>query len=398
MNPTPIGPVKKRFALTTVIAIILVTALTSFILGTRANDIMAWAGSGQNRDLASDLDFSGVEEVYDKLREKYDGKLDPAALIEGAKKGLVEATGDPYTSYFSQEEAKAFMSDLEGSFSGIGAELDKREGQLLVVSTLDDSPARKSGLQANDQIVKVNDQDTTDWSIDEAVSQIRGEKGTTVKLTVVRSQEIKDFSIIRDAIVAPSVKWEITNDNVGYLRISRFAESSTTELATKAAREFKDKNVKGVVLDLRGNGGGYLKAAQDIASLWLDDKVIVEERGDGKSDKLRSGGNPILGGMPTVVLVDGGSASASEIVAGALHDNDAAQLVGVKTFGKGSVQELVDLPGGAALKVTIAKWFTPTGKNITEEGIEPEIKVELSNDDLANKRDPQKDRAFELLR
>jgi carboxyl-terminal processing protease len=398
VNPTPIGPVKKRFALTTVIAIILVTALTSFILGTRANDIMAWAGSGQNRDLASDLDFSGVEEVYDKLREKYDGKLDPAALIEGAKKGLVEATGDPYTSYFSQEEAKAFMSDLEGSFSGIGAELDKREGQLLVVSTLDDSPARKSGLQANDQIVKVNDQDTTDWSIDEAVSQIRGEKGTTVKLTVVRSQEIKDFSIIRDAIVAPSVKWEITNDNVGYLRISRFAESSTTELATKAAREFKDKNVKGVVLDLRGNGGGYLKAAQDIASLWLDDKVIVEERGDGKSDKLRSGGNPILGGMPTVVLVDGGSASASEIVAGALHDNDAAQLVGVKTFGKGSVQELVDLPGGAALKVTIAKWFTPTGKNITEEGIEPEIKVELSNDDLANKRDPQKDRAFELLR
>ena len=390
---------KKRVGMGTLVVVAVLVAVGAFVLGTRSSDLLAWIGGGQNRDLSSDLEYTEVETVYDKLREKFDGKLDVSKLIEGAKKGMVEAAGDPYTVYFTKEEAEQFMSDLEGTFSGIGAELDKRDEQLMIVATLDDSPARKAGLLANDKIVKVNDQDTSAWSIEKAVSEIRGEKGTTVKLTILRDQELKEFSIVRAEITTPSVKWEVSEDNIGYLRISRFSESSTVALATQAAEEFKQKGVKGVVLDLRGNGGGYLTAARDIASLWLDDAVVVQERRDGQvTETLHAGSNPILGGVPTYVLVDGGSASASEIVAGALHDNDAAKLVGEKTFGKGSVQELVNLPNGAELKVTIAKWFTPDGKNISEEGILPDVEVGLSDEDIKANRDAQKDKAFELVR
>lgn len=399
MNQSLIVPNKKRFGAGTVVAIAVVAAVGAFILGTRADNLMVTFSDSQNKGLPANLDYKAVEELYDKLREKYDGQLDAATLLDGAKKGLVEATGDPYTVYFTDQEAKEFMNDLEGSFSGIGAELDRRDNRLFIVSTLDDSPARKAGLMPNDTIVKVNDQETSSWTTDKAVSEIRGEKGTTVKLSILRDQELKEFSIVRDAIVAPSVKSEITADNIGYLRISRFAESNTIELAQKAADDFKAKGVKGVVLDLRGNGGGYLEAAQKISGLWLKDKVVVQERRDNKViETLKSGSDATLEGMPTVVLVDGGSASASEIVAGALRDNNAAQLVGVKTFGKGSVQEIKHLPSGGELKVTIAKWFTPNGKNISKEGISPDIEVKLSEDNLKNNQDTQKDKAFELLK
>lgn len=399
MSQIPVAPKnKKRFGLGTLLAVVLIVALVSFVFGTRANNLSVLISDSQNKQLPENLDYSSVEEVYDRLREKFDGKLDATKLLDGAKKGLVEATGDPYTVYFTDEEGKEFMNDLEGTFSGIGAELDKRDTRLFIVSTLDDSPARKAGLLANDTIVKVNDQDTADWSTDKAVSEIRGEKGTTVKLTILRDQELKEFSIVRQEIITPSVKWEVA-DNIGYLRISRFAETNTIDLATQAAEDFKAKGVKGVVLDLRGNGGGYLEAAQKISSLWLQDKTVVQERRDEQVvDTLRSGSSPSLAGMPTVVLVDGGSASASEIVAGALRDNNAAQLVGVKTFGKGSVQEIEKLSSTGQLKVTVAKWFTPNGKNISKEGIAPDVEVKISDENLKNNQDPQKDKAFELLK
>ena len=301
--------------------------------------------------------------------------------------------------YFTEEEAKQFFGDLEGKFSGIGAELDKKDGQLVIVATIDNAPAQKAGLKAGDAIAKVNDEDATTWSVEQAVSKIRGEKGTTVKLSIVRDGELQEFSIVRDEITTPSVTYSVGDDNIGYLRISRFAEGDTTALARKAAEEFKAKGVKGVVLDLRGNGGGYLSAAQDIAGLWLNDKVVVQERrGNVVQDTLRSGTDPVLEGVSTVVLVDGGSASASEIVAGALRDNGAAKLVGIKTFGKGSVQQIEDMTGGGELKVTVAKWYTPNGKNINKEGIDPDVKVELSDDDIKNARDPQKDKAYSLVK
>lgn len=346
------------------------------------------------------LDLSSVQSLYATLEDKYEGDLDTGKLIDGAKHGLVEASGDPYTVYFTAEEAKSFQNDLEGSFEGIGAELGKREEKLVIISTLDSSPALGAGLKAGDQIAAVNDQPSLDWSVEKAVSQIRGKKGTTVKLTIIRGEELpRDFTITRDTISDPSVKTEITADNIGILRVSRFGETDTVRLARAAAQDFKDRGVKGVVIDLRGNGGGYLKSAQDLASLWLDNKVVVTERRGGNiSDTLRSGRNPILGGVPTVVLVNGGSASASEILAGALRDNNAAKLVGQKTFGKGSVQTIEDVSGGGQLKVTIAKWYTPNGKNISKEGITPELVVELTEQNVAAGQDPQKDKALELLR
>lgn len=389
----------RSVRLSTMILTAVIVGAVGFVGGMRADQFAIQFGNGQNKEAPAKLNFSSVQAVYDKLREDFDGKLDAQKLIDGAKKGMVEAAGDPYTVYFTDQEAKQFLGDLEGKFSGIGAELDKRNAQLIISSTIDNSPARKAGLQSGDAIVKVNNEDTTGWSIEQGVSKIRGDKGTTVKLAISRDNQLQEVSIVRDDIVNPSVTHSIDNDNIGYMRITRFAEGDTSSLARQAAQEFKDKGVKGIVLDLRGNGGGYITAAQDIASLWLNDKVVVQERrGDTVQDTLKSGTDPILAGIPTTVLVDGGSASASEIVAGALHDNGAAKLVGDKTFGKGSVQQIEPLSSGGELKVTVAKWYTPNGKNINKEGIDPDVKVRVSDDDLKNNRDPQKDRAIELVK
>ena len=397
-KPVTKTPLRTRTVpLPTVILITVFVALVSFVTGTRSNEIVARFDSKQN---PASLDFSSLNDVYGVLRSKYDGKLDAQALIDGAKHGLVEATGDPYTTYFTAKEAAEFESDLEGSFQGIGAELGKRNDQLVIISTLDDSPAKKAGLLANDVIVGVNSDDASSWTVEQAVSKIRGEKGTTVKISVLRGEQgVKEFSITRDAITNPSVKSEITPDNIGILRISRFGETDTSTLSRKAAEQFKAAGVKSVILDLRGNGGGYLIAAKDVASLWLEDKTVVTQREGGVVvDTLRSENDAPLKGIKTIVLIDGGSASASEIVAGALSDHGAATLVGQKSFGKGSVQEVKDLPGGGQLKVTVAKWYTPKGKNINHEGIKPSVEVALTADDINANRDPQKDKALELAR
>ncbi|HVI69304.1 MAG TPA: S41 family peptidase [Magnetospirillaceae bacterium] len=393
--------IKKRrsVGMGTAVLVSVAIAIGAFVLGTRLDGFIVWLKGGQSAQLADTLDFSSLQEVYKKLRGTYDGKLDAQVLIDGAKKGLVSAAGDPYTVYFTDAEAKQFSDDLDGKFSGIGAEIGTKNNNLIIVSTLDDSPARKAGLQTDDIIAKVNDEETTGWSIDQAVSKIRGQKDTTVKLTVVRNQQLKEFSIVRDNIVNPSVRFEITPENIGYLRISRFAED-TDSLAQKAANEFVSKGVKGVILDLRGDGGGYLTTAQQVAGLWLPtDKTIVEERvGDSVKDTLKADGTAPLKGIPTVVLIDGGSASASEIVAGALSDHKVAQLVGTKTYGKGSVQELLNLTMSGQLKVTIAKWYTPNGKNINKEGIAPDIEVKPTDEQIAASEDVQKAKAIDLLK
>ncbi len=386
-----------RISIVNAVLISLFVGSVGFIAGTRADDIVA---SVSGKTSTSKLDLTSLNDVYQVLRKQYDGTLDPQKLIDGAKHGLVEATGDPYTVYFNDKEAEEFQGDLEGSFQGIGAELGKRNDALVVISTLDESPAKKAGLLAGDVIVTVNGEDASGWSVEKTVNKIRGDKGTVVKLSVLRGEQgLKEFSITRQAITNPSVRSEITSENIGILRISRFGESDTASLSRMAAENFKAKGVKGVVVDVRGNGGGYLDAARDVAGLWLNDKVIVTERVGGKvTDSLRSGNDAPLAGIKTIVLVDGGSASASEILAGALADNGAATLVGEKTFGKGSVQTIANLASGGQVKVTIAKWYTPAGKNISKEGITPKVVVDLSADDVNSGRDPQKDKALELLR
>ena len=381
------------------LAILLIAVTVAFIAGTRVDTIQAALFKSPAGTTAS-LNFNEVQDLYRQLASNYDGKLDSAKLIDGAKKGMVDAVGDPYTVYFTADEAKEFLSDLEGTFEGIGAELSKKDGALTIVSTIDGSPALRAGLMAGDIIVSVNDEETMGWSVEEAVKKIRGQKGTSVKLVIARKSQDRplDIAVTRDTITDPSVKTEITGDNIGIMRITRFGQSETVQMARSAAVDFKAKGVKAIVLDLRGNGGGYLQSAQEIASLWMKDKVVVSERSNGQvKDTLRTNGQAILEGVPTVVLVNGGSASASEILAGALSDNGAAKLVGEKTFGKGVVQDVVQLDDGGSLKVTIASWYTPNGKNISKEGITPETVIKLTEEDVAGGRDPQKAKAIEML-
>lgn len=378
--------------------VIAVVLLVGFVLGTRSQELYAAVGSVFGAKLPSSaLDLQTVEDAYKELVANYDGKLDSQALIAGATKGMVGAVGDKYTTYFDAKEALEFDKDLSGDIGGgIGVELGVRHDLPTVIRVLEGNPAKEAGVLAGDVIVAVNDQPTEGLDTTKIAAKIRGQVGTTVKLKLLRGTESKEIAITRATVSNPSVQSTVEN-GIGTLTISRFDEK-TAELARSAAADFKNQGVTSVILDLRGNGGGYLTAAQEVAGLWLKDKVIVSERTNGKvTDELKSDGEPLLAGMKTVVLVDGSSASASEIVAGALKDYGVATIVGEKTFGKGTVQKVIKLSGGAKLKVTVARWYTPKGKNITKQGIEPDKKVELTADDVNNGRDPQLSAAKELL-
>lgn len=394
VEPRVLKKPARTVSLKTCILIAIVIALGAFAVGTRSTDILA---SLNNKGTPGRLDTSSLQEVYATLNARFDGKLDTQKLIDGAKHGMVSAAGDPYTVYMSPSEAKEFNNGLNGTFEGIGAELGKKDDKLTVISTLDSSPAQKAGLLSGDIIVKVNDEDSADWAVDKAVTKIRGEKGTTVKLTILRGVETKEITITRAAITDPSVKSEITAGNIGVLKISRFDEN-TARLSRLAAEDFKAKGVKGVIVDLRGNGGGLRDSAVDIAGLWMNDKVVMTERVNGKvTETLKTDNDAILAGMPTVVLINGGSASASEILAGALKDNNVATLLGEKSFGKGSVQTIEQLSNGGVLKVTVARWYTPNGKNINKEGINPDTEVKITDEDVKASKDTQKDAAIQKL-
>lgn len=346
---------------------------------------------------SGEIDLSSLQETYSKLAANYDGNIDVDKLIQGANSGLVAAVGDEYTVYMTPDEANEYDKSLSGNIGGgIGAEIGIRNNKVTIIRVLRDNPAKEAGLAANDIIVSVNDESTEGWTVDDAVGKIRGEEGTTVKLEIKRGSEIKDFSITRAIINNPSVESSIEN-NIGIITISRFDEE-TGDLTRTAAQDLKDRNVIGVILDLRGNGGGYLEAARDVAGVWLSNKIVVTEKtGSIIVETVKTGSESILSDMPTIVLVNGASASASEIVAGALQDYDKATIVGEQTYGKGSVQRLLPLTGGAQLKVTTARWYTPNNVNITASGIAPDIKVSLTQDDLDAGSDSQLIRAEKEL-
>lgn len=382
--------VKKQLSGNLLFVIIGAIVVVSFFAGTRSNQIVALVGPLFGLKIAAeDIDLSSVQSTYKALKANYDGTIDDKTLIEGANKGLVSAAGDAYTLYMNAKEAGEFDNDLSGTIGGgIGAEISVRNGNITIIRVLKDNPAQAAGLAAGDTVLSVNDQTTTGLSVEQAVALIRGEAGTTVKLSIKRADTTKEFTITRAVVTNPSVTTAVSG-GIGTLTISRF-DSETGTLAKAAAKEFKDAGVKAVILDLRGNGGGYVDAAQDVAGLWLDNKTVVTERTHGEiAATVTTSNNALLAGLPTIVLVNGASASASEIVAGALQDYKVAKLVGEKTFGKGSVQKLISLPAGAELKVTVARWYTPNGKNITTEGITPDITVALTQTDLDAGNDPQ---------
>lgn len=369
-------------------------------VGKQAIETRLQQGIVRNTGLPEDLSYAEVETVYDSLRTNFDGELSHDELIEGLKDGLVRASGDPYTEYFDKEEAASFEESLNGSFTGIGAQLGKEGQSVVIVSPLSGFPAEAAGLMPKDIIAEINGENAYDISISEAVKKIRGPKGTVVKLTIIRNEtERIEVEITRDEITIPSVEYEVRDDHIGYLKISRFG-TDTKGLVQRAAKAFVDQNVTGIIVDVRGNPGGLLNASVEVASLWIEEgEVVVEQRQSGETiDTQRARGNALLGTIPTVVLINEGSASASEILAGALHDYGKATLIGEKSYGKGSVQRLIEFGDGSELKVTIARWFTPQGRNIDEEGIEPDQTVERTIEDFEAERDPQLDTAVKQLK
>jgi carboxyl-terminal processing protease len=351
--------------------------------------------------LSRNLDFNQIDDVYQALKDNYNGTLTNQQVLDGLKHGLAQSTKDPYTEFFTADEAKQFNNDLQGTISGIGAKLElDKDGNVTVVAPLAGSPAEAAGLQAKDIIVAIDGKTTSGMTATQAVLKIRGTKGTKVVLTVVRDGKTQlDFTIVRDTIHVPSVESKILEGNIGYLQVSQFSDD-TDELAQKAAQTFRDAGVQKVVLDLRDNPGGEVNAAVGLCSLWLDNgQVVVEQkRGSTTIDTSRATATtPLLRGMQTVVLVNAGSASASEITALALRDQVGARLIGGKTYGKGVVQQLISFRDGSTLKVTIAKWYSPKGTNIDQKGITPDQEVKPSDDDIKNKNDVQLQAAQEYL-
>lgn len=376
---------------------IVVGVLIVFGLGVLTGDgrlrVMPRSDFSDQTGLPKNLDYASVNQIYDSLRQNYDGKLTQSQVLDGLKHGLAESANDPYTQYFTPKEAKAFNGQLEGiSLTGIGAELDQdKDGNVVVMSPLDGSPAAAAGILAKDIIATINGQSTAGMSVNEVVNKIRGPKGTKVTLGIIRggNQQL-NITITRDTINVPTATSKLLDDGTGYLQVSQFS-NDTYGLVQQAVAKFQQNGVKKIILDLRDDPGGEVDAAQNIASLWLPSGATIEQekRGNSVVDSLQANGTNPLKGMPTVVLVNAGSASAAEITALALRDNKAATIIGEKSYGKGVVQSVISFADGSELKVTIAKWYSPSGKSINHKGITPDQVVKLTADDAKAGNDTQ---------
>ncbi len=345
-----------------------------------------------------EVNFELFWRAWELVTEKYVGEYSVQELVYGAIKGMVEALDDPYSTFMEESDSQILLDDLSGEIEGVGIEISQKDNRLIIIAPLEDSPAQKAGLKPKDVILEVDGQDTSNMTLDEAVSRIRGKSGTEVILLIGREgfESPQEFKVTRTRITISSVSWEMKGD-VGYIKITQFGQD-TTSLAEQAARELKENNPKAIILDLRNNPGGYLDSSVDIASLFLprDTVVVQEEYKDGHRDELKTTIEPILKDYKIIVLINEGSASASEIVAGALQDWEKAILVGKSSFGKGSVQELDNLDLKTTLRLTIAKWLTPKGRTIDKEGIKPDYEVDQSDEQRESGIDPQLEKALEL--
>lgn len=406
------------------LTVIIVVFVLGFVLGR-----LSWvkydnnSGTGQVNNteetpdfLSKDVDFDQFWKVWQYVKDNYvKSDILETQFFYGALEGLVASLDDPYSVYLNPEISNKFAEELSGSFEGIGAEIGLKEGVLTIIAPLFDTPAYKAGLRAGDLILQIDDTDTRGISLDYAVSIIRGPKGEEVVLKIFTKgdEEARDVSIVRDKIEIDSVKFsrasadseiadedafELEDGGIAYIELLYFNENTSADW-NKTVQKILNLNPKGIILDLRNNPGGFLSTAIDIAGEWVNGSDVVKEKlRDGTEIVHNSSRIPRFANMPTVVLVNGGSASGSEIVAGALQDYDVATIVGEQTFGKGSVQDLKKFKDGSSVKLTIAEWLTPLGRNINEEGITPDIEIERTREDFDNDLDPQLDKAFAILR
>lgn len=408
---TPKPKQRPRFR---IFILVLLVALLSFGGGYSAAQVRLMpagldfqggggGGNGAPKSISKDVDFPLFWDVWKTVKERYVKQpVSDLDLFHGAVEGMVAALNDPYSIYLKPTLAEEFAKDLQGTFEGIGAEVGIKNNIITVIAPLPDTPAAKAGLRAGDKIIAIDDKSTAGMSVDEAVNLIRGKGGTKVKLGVMRNGD-KDplkFEITREKIVVKSVNWQIkktaSGAAIGYIEIRQFNDD-TASLFDRAVQELLKESPKGLIIDLRNDPGGYLDAAVSVAGHWTNGTVVIERKYDGSETPVASKGRAELKGTPTMVLVNQGSASGSEILAGALQDYELATLVGMKTFGKGSVQDYQELSDGSALKLTVAEWLTPKKRSINKEGIAPDVEVDLTEKDANEDKDPQLAKALELV-
>lgn len=351
----------------------------------------------------SQVDFSPFWKVWSEIDSKYVSAkdLDNQKRVWGSIEGMVKSLKDPYSVFFPPQEAKTFEETIRGDFGGVGMEIGMKNDIITVVSPLKDSPAYKAGIKSGDRILKIDDKTTNDMTVEEAVQRIRGEVGTKVNLVVLPKDQdkTKEFSLIRDTIKIPVLETSEKPGGIFVISMYNFSGGSM-EKFREALKIFVSSGKNKLILDLRGNPGGYLESAVDVSSWFLPSgkTVVIQKDGSGDEKVFRSKGYDIFRNLPMVILVNEGSASASEITAGALQEHGIAKLVGAKTFGKGSVQELIPITPDTSLKLTTAKWLTPNGRSISDHGLEPDYKVEFKKEDLEAERDPQMEKAIEVLK
>ncbi len=356
-------------------------------------------GASSSEHVSEDVDFAMYWDVWNLLKETYlEQPISEKDLFYGSLAGMLASIDDPYTVFFDPDLNDQFMNELDGTFEGIGAEIGIKADRLTIIAPLPGTPASEAGLQAGDKVYMIDSEDTTGISVDYAVSKIRGEKGSEVVLTIYRNgfDELQEITIVRDTIEVDSVRWEISSDKIAYIEMS-FFNRDTGSLFEDAVQAILTNDVEGIIVDLRNNPGGYLDQAVEVAGHWVEKNTVVIQRTRGQEQKFPTTSIARLKEIPTVVLVNAGSASASEILAGALQDYDLATVVGMQTFGKGSVQDYSSLPDGSAVKITTAEWLTPERRTINNEGITPDIEVEMTTEDFNADVDPQMNKAEELL-
>lgn len=398
---------KNILAACAVIAAVIVLLGAGFLAGFRTGErfpkvITVQELTGTSAGQPAALDFGTFWQAWDVVGKNYlnAAKISAQDKVYGAIAGLVRSLNDPYSVFLSPKDNQKFEQDVQGNFGGIGAEIGMKKNQLVVIAPLKDTPASRAGLKANDEILKINGTSTDSMTVDEAVGLIRGPEKTTVTLTIFRDgwDAPKDIPIVRETVMIPTLDFTMKG-NVAWVQLYQFnanAEPLFYDAATKAVSQ----GAKGMVLDLRDDPGGYLNVAVDLAGWFLPKNTLVvkEEANTGVIDELRSSGNAAFAKLPLVVLINGGSASASEILAGALRDDRGAKLVGEKSFGKGTVQQLIELRDGSFLKLTIAHWVLPSGKILENGGLDPDVAVTRTDDDIKNRRDPQLDKAMEIVK
>lgn len=396
---------KTKHIAITVLFIFLFFAFGIYVGGSNYREMDKVLGvSAKDPQIETQVDFSPFWKVWNTIDDKYPSatKISDQDRVYGAISGLMSSLNDPYSVYFNPEETKSFEEEIAGNFEGVGMEVGIKDKVLTVVAPLKDTPAYRADIKSGDKILKIDDKITTGMSVEESIKLIRGPKGTIVTLTIFREglNQPKEIKIVRDTINVPTLDTEIRKDGIFILKLYSFSANSSS-LFRNAMKQFTNSGSNKLILDLRGNPGGYLDAAVDMASWFLKEgkTVVTEDYGNNRSPVVfRSKGYDIFNEkLKFIILIDGGSASASEILAGAMQDYGRAKLVGTQSFGKGSVQEIVDVTPDTILKITVAKWLTPNGNSISEKGLTPDYVVEITQKDLDNKVDPQMNKAVELL-